>query len=55
MTTISEADVEQAALERIAARGQRTVYSLLRAKSEPIAVQYATVDAFRRQNDDGLA
>ena len=55
MSNLSEADVEQAALERIAAHRQRTVYSLLRARSEPIAVQYATVNAFGRQNDDGLA
>lgn len=55
MTAITEADLKQTALERIAARGQRTVYSLLRARSEPIAVQYATVDAFGRQIDDGLA
>ena len=55
MSNLSEADVEQATLEWHAAHGQRTVYSLLRARSEQFAVQYATVNAFGRQNDDGLA
>ena len=55
MSNLSEADVEQAALEWFAARGQRTVYRLDIARSEQFAVQYATVNAFGGENDDGLA